>query len=85
MTTQTTTDGRTDARTEATGARNESSAPLLRIRDLRITFDTPAGPLRAVGGIDLDLDPGTTIGIVGESGSGKSVLARAAMGLLRAA
>lgn len=82
MTTQTTTDGRTDARTEATGARNESSAPLLRIRDLRITFDTPAGPLRAVGGIDLDLDPGTTIGIVGESGSGKSVLARAAMGLL---
>lgn len=56
--------------------------PVLRIRDLRVTFDTPAGPLRALGGVDLDLHAGETLGIVGESGSGKSVLSRAAMGLL---
>lgn len=82
MMTQTTTGARTDAEATTADPPSGTDRPILRIRDLRISFDTVAGPLRAVDGIDLDLDPGTTIGIVGESGSGKSVLARAAMGLL---
>lgn len=57
--------------------------PLLSIRDLHVSFDTPRGILQAVRGVDLDVPAGTSIGIVGESGSGKTVMSRAAMGLLQ--
>jgi peptide/nickel transport system ATP-binding protein len=57
-------------------------AGLLRVEDLRTTFDTARGPVRAVDGVSLELDAGRTLGIVGESGSGKTVLARSVMGLL---
>jgi len=55
---------------------------VLSIRDLRVTFDTPLGPLEAVRGVDLDVHAGEMMGVVGESGSGKSVTFLAAMGLL---
>ena len=55
---------------------------VLEIRDLHVTFDTPAGPLEAVRGIDLDVSAGELLGVVGESGSGKSVTFLATMGLL---
>lgn len=60
----------------------QDDVPLLEVRDLRTTFDTPRGPLRAVDGVSLVLDEGATYGIVGESGSGKTVLARSIMGLI---
>jgi oligopeptide/dipeptide ABC transporter ATP-binding protein len=54
---------------------------LLRVRDLVTWFETPRGVLRAVDGVSLDLDAGSTLGVVGESGSGKSVLTRSIMAI----
>jgi peptide/nickel transport system ATP-binding protein len=58
------------------------TAPVLSIRDLRVSFPSEAGLVEAVRGVDVDLHPGRTLGIVGESGSGKSVTSLAVMGLL---
>jgi peptide/nickel transport system ATP-binding protein len=59
-----------------------SEAPVLEIRDLRVTFPTESGLVKAVRGVDVTVDAGELLGVVGESGSGKSVTFLAAMGLL---
>ena len=69
-----------ELRTEAIGASEQPK--LLEIRDLRVSFFTPAGEVKAVGGISYDLNDGEVMGIVGESGSGKSVEAFSIIGLL---
>ncbi|GAB1476062.1 ABC transporter ATP-binding protein [Bacillota bacterium] len=56
---------------------------LLEVKDLRVSFFTHVGEVKAVGGISYDLDYGEVMGIVGESGSGKSVEAYSIMGLLQ--
>ena len=55
-------------------------APLLQVRDLRTSFFTDDGELKAVDGISYDIEEGETLGLVGESGCGKSV---SALSLLR--
>src|SRR5699024_1327494 len=54
----------------------------LSLQDLRVSFDTDAGQVRAVDGVSFDVQPGEVVAVVGESGSGKSVSARAVLGLL---
>ena len=58
-----------------------TSAPLLEIRDLHVTFQKGRQMVNAVAGVNLQVAKGTTLGIVGESGSGKSTIARAIMQL----
>ena len=56
--------------------------PLLRVRDLRTSFNTPDGKVTAVNGISFDVNHGETLGLVGESGCGKSVSALSIMRLV---
>ncbi len=55
---------------------------ILRIKNLRVSFPTEGGSLRAVRGVDLGLGRGEVLAVVGESGSGKSVSTRAVLGIL---
>ncbi len=55
---------------------------LLEVNDLRTSFFTDAGEVKAVNGISFSLDRGKVLGIVGESGSGKSVTAYSIMQIL---
>ncbi|MGN0777991.1 MAG: ABC transporter ATP-binding protein [Aristaeellaceae bacterium] len=54
---------------------------LLEVTDLHVSFDTAAGEVKAVRGVDFHLDRGETLGIVGESGCGKSVTIQTIMRL----
>jgi ABC-type dipeptide/oligopeptide/nickel transport system ATPase component len=61
----------------------ERGEPVLRVRNLRVHYNTPAGAVIAVNGIDLQVRRGETVGLVGESGSGKSTVAMAILRLLQ--
>ena len=55
---------------------------MLEVRNLRTSFFTDAGEVKAVDGVSFSLDEGKVLGIVGESGSGKSVTAYSIMQIL---
>ena len=55
---------------------------ILEVKNLKISFRTPGGILKAVRDINFNLVRGETLAIVGESGSGKSVTSRAILGIL---
>jgi oligopeptide/dipeptide ABC transporter ATP-binding protein len=56
---------------------------ILEVRNLKTYFFLDNGTVRAVDGVDLDLDRNTTLGLVGESGCGKSVTAMSVMQLIQ--
>ena len=61
---------------------SEEREQILKIQDLDISFQTTAGTVHAIRGVNIDLYKGETVAIVGESGSGKSVTMKAVMGIL---
>jgi peptide/nickel transport system ATP-binding protein len=58
-----------------------ATKPLVRVRNLHVTFTTRESTIHAVNGVDLDLKQGEALCILGESGSGKSVTLRALLRL----
>jgi ABC-type dipeptide/oligopeptide/nickel transport system ATPase component len=60
----------------------QTSAPLLRVRDLAVAFRSSGTLARAVDGVSFSVYPNQTLAVVGESGCGKSVTAMAMMRLL---
>jgi oligopeptide/dipeptide ABC transporter ATP-binding protein len=66
-----------------TGVSHSSSNPILKIRNLKTYFFLDSCTVRAVDGVDLELDRNTTLGLVGESGCGKSVTAMSVMQLIQ--
>ena len=55
---------------------------ILQVKDLELSFHTFAGEVKAIRGVNFDLNKGETLAIVGESGSGKSVTTKSIMRLL---
>lgn len=55
---------------------------ILEVNDLHVSFDTYAGEVKAIRGIDFHLKRGESLAIVGESGSGKSVTVQTVMKLI---
>ncbi|RJO77084.1 ABC transporter ATP-binding protein [Nocardia panacis] len=68
--------------TESTTAEAVSTAPLLEVADLRVSFPGEEGRIEAVRGVNFSVADGEVLAIVGESGSGKSVSSLAVIGLL---
>ena len=61
----------------------ENKEKILEVKDLRVSFNTYAGEVRAVRGVDFDLHQGETLCFVGESGCGKTVTSKAILRLLQ--
>lgn len=60
-----------------------TSEPVLTVKDLKVSFSTRLGEVRAVDGLSLEVGKKEVVGIVGESGSGKSVAMYSVLGLVR--
>lgn len=57
--------------------------PMLVVEDLRVSYHTYAGEVKAVRGVSFAIKEGEALAIVGESGCGKTVTAKAIMGLIK--
>ncbi|MCK4963032.1 MAG: ABC transporter ATP-binding protein, partial [Anaerolineales bacterium] len=61
----------------------EVTKPLLEVKNLRVYYHTPRGPVKAVDGVNFGLEAGERFGLIGESGSGKSTMALSIMRLIK--
>ncbi len=59
------------------------ATPALKVEDLRVSYYTSRGEVKAADGVSFDIMPGKRMGLVGESGSGKSTTALALMRLIK--
>jgi peptide/nickel transport system ATP-binding protein len=73
------------AKAQTHSLENKSTADkVLEVKDLRVSYQTSRGPIRAVNGVSFFLKPRERLGLVGESGSGKSTTALSLMRLIEA-
>lgn len=56
---------------------------LLEVKDVRVYYYTPRGPVKAVEGVGFSLPAGERFGLIGESGSGKSTMALSLVRLIK--
>ena len=56
---------------------------MLEVKNLRVNYHTPRGPVQAVNGVSFFLKRGERLGLVGESGSGKTTTALSLMRLIQ--
>ena len=56
---------------------------ILEVKNLRVSYHTYAGEVKAVRGVSFEMKKGEALAIVGESGCGKSVTAKTIMGLIK--
>lgn len=73
----------TEAKMKRTENGTVANGRVLDVIDLRVSYRTPRGAVRAVNGVSFFLQPGERLGLVGESGSGKSTTALSLMRLLQ--
>ena len=66
-----------------TGSAGATERPLLDVRNLKTSFFTHVGEVKAIRDVSFTVGQGEIVGIVGESGSGKSVTSLSIMGLLQ--
>ena len=70
--------------TDTTSTAAGTAVPVLRVRNLSVTFDTYKGPVHVLHDVSFDIFPGEILGVVGESGAGKSMTGSAVTGLIEA-
>ena len=61
---------------------DSGQAPILSVRDLRVSLSYRGRAGLPIAGLDLEVLPGEVVGLIGETGAGKSLTARAIMMLL---